>query len=79
MAQPKSILCAACLLFLMSACTRFPGLEAGAELPISTEPVVLLPLDALLAQANGGRVDDTTAASLAARAAQLRARAATTP
>jgi hypothetical protein len=79
MAQPKSILCAAGLFILMSACARFPGLEAGAELPISTEPVVLLPLDALLAQANGGSVDETTAADLAARAAQLRARAAAAP
>lgn len=76
MARPKLTICSIGLLFALNACTTFPGLEAGANIPVSTEPVVLLPLDQLITQANGGAVDDGTATDLAARAARLRARAA---
>ena len=75
----KLAICACGLCLALGACTTFPGLEAGARLPPSTEPVVLLPLDELVAQAKGGVADDTTAADLAASAARLRARAAAVP
>jgi hypothetical protein len=63
------------LLILVSACSAPPGLEAGARIPPSSQPVNLLPLDALLAQAQGGAASDASAAALAARAARLRAQA----
>jgi hypothetical protein len=66
------ILCA--LLLLLTACSVPPGLEAGQRIPPSNQPVQLLPLDELLAQANGGTANDASAAALAARAARLRAR-----
>jgi hypothetical protein len=74
MPLPRTLLCACGVLWLLAACNAPPGLEAGAVLPPSNQPVELLPLDELLAQANGGAADDASAAALAARAAQLRAR-----
>lgn len=73
--MPKLTLIAMMALAWLGACASFPGLEAGSPLPPSTEPVVLLPLDQLIAQANGGIATDATAAELAARAAALRTRA----
>lgn len=64
------------LLVLLTACTPPPGLEAGARIPPSNQPVELLPLNELLAQAQGGVPVDASAADLAARAARLRARVA---
>lgn len=79
MAHHNFFVCAFGLCLALGACTPFPGLEAGARLPASTDPVVLLPLDELVAQANGGVADDATATDLAARAARLRARASVIP
>lgn len=62
----------ACLLAL-TACAPLPGTEAGLRIAPSDQPVELLPLDALLAQADAGVANDATAAALAARAARLRA------
>ena len=64
------------MLVLLAACNPPPGLEAGARIAPSNQPVELRPLDALLAQAQGGVADDASAAALAARAALLKARAA---
>lgn len=66
-----------CALFaLLTACSPPPGLEAGAPIPPSDQPVELLPLDGLLVQASGGVANDATAAALAERASRLRAKAA---
>lgn len=75
MALPKLTLIAVAALVWLGACASFPGLEAGSALPPSDAPVMLLPLDELLAQAGVGAANDSTAADLAARAARLRARA----
>ena len=64
------------VLALLAACSPPPGLEAGARIPPSDQPLDLLPLDGLLAQANGGDASDAAAKALAARAKLLRARAA---
>ena len=64
------------VLALLVGCSPPPGPEAGTRIPPSDQPVVLLPLDGLLAQSAGGVADDASAAALAARAARLRARAA---
>lgn len=66
--------CAA--LLLLVACTAPPGLDAGQRIAPSNQPVELLPLDQLLEQAKGGAATDASAAALAARAADLRARTA---
>lgn len=66
--------CMCALLFLLSACNPPPGVEAGARIAPSDQPVRLLPLDELVAQANGGTANDASAAALAARAARLRGR-----
>ncbi len=76
MALPKPTLIACAALLWLAACASFPGLESGSALPASGEDVKLLPLDDLLAQAGEDVANDTTAADLAARAAQLRARGA---
>ena len=68
------ILCA--VLLLLTACNAPPALNAGSFIPPSNQPIELLPLDALLAQARSGTANETSAAALAARAARLRARAA---
>jgi hypothetical protein len=75
MPLPRISLCAFGMLWLLAACNPPPGLEAGAVIPPSNQPVELLPLDELLAQAEGGVADDASAAALAERAAELRARA----
>ncbi len=75
MALPRLLLCLSCLLPVLAACSTPPGLEAGAPLATSDEPVALLPLDEILAQAEGAVASDETAAALAARAAALRAKA----
>jgi hypothetical protein len=74
MPLPRTLLCSCGALLLLSACNAPPGLEAGAVLPPSNQPVELLPLGELLAQADSGVANDASAAALAARAAQLRAR-----
>jgi hypothetical protein len=63
-------------LVLLAACSPPPDFGAGTRIPPSDQPVELLPLDDLLAQANAGTTDEAAAAALAARAARLRARAA---
>lgn len=80
MARQKLVFCAFGLFLALGACTTFPGLESGATLPPSSDPVALLPLDQLIAQADIGVTDDDSAAThLAARAARLRARASASP
>ena len=74
MSRPLPMFCV--LLVLGSACSAPPGLTAGKRIPPSDQPVALLPLDDVLAQAQGGVTDEAMAADLAARAARLRARAA---
>lgn len=76
MCQPRLSLCAGVVFVMFAACSTPPGLEAGQRIPLSNQTVELLPLDGLLAQASGGAANDATAATLAARAARLRARAA---
>lgn len=63
------------VLVLLAACSPPPGLEAGARIPASDQPIGLLPLDGLVAQAAAGNANDATANALAARAAALRAKA----
>lgn len=65
-------------LALLGACTQFPALDRTItpELERADYPA-LLPLDPLLATAQAGRVDAVqTEATLIARVARLRARAA---
>ena len=62
-------------LTMLIGCSPPPGSEAGSRIPPSDQPVVLLPLDGLLAQSAGGVADEASAAALAARAARLRAQA----
>ena len=62
------------LLVLQMACAPLPGLEAGRRIAPSDQPVVLLPLDEVLAQAGSSVTSPESAAALAARAAALRAR-----
>ena len=60
---------------LMAACAPFPSIDAGAD--ITAAPPQLIPLAALLAQADGtAATDDTTVTALQARQAALAARAA---
>ena len=70
----RHILISGGLLAMVSACSPPPGLEAGNRIASSNQPVILLPLDEILVQAEGGAANDASAAALAARAAQLRAR-----
>ncbi len=76
MSRPIMSLIGGGLLATLAACSHPPGLEAGPRILPSDQPVELLPLDGLLAQADGGSASDATAAALAARAAGLRARVA---
>lgn len=71
------------LLAAVAACDRAPRLVQPAGLTESlpamdttTPPPKLLPVDQLLARSDAATVSDETAASLAARGAALRARAA---
>ena len=63
------------LVGFLAACSPPPVLDTGTRIPPSNEVIKLLPLDGLLAQANGGVADEASAKALAARAARLRARA----
>jgi starvation-inducible outer membrane lipoprotein len=69
-------LCLACCLAL-AACSELPeaALRQEPQTARAAAAPVLLPLDQLLAQAEGGRITPTTTGGLAARAARLRARA----
>lgn len=75
MARPQISSTACAFLLVLSACNKPPGVEAGGRITPSDQPVQLLPLDKLLAQAQSGAASDATAAALVARAARLRARA----
>ena len=75
MAQPRFSLGMCGLLLALAACNAPPGSEAGPRIPPSDEPLVLLPMDEILAQTSDSKANDTSAAALAARAAKLRARA----
>jgi hypothetical protein len=74
MPLPRLLLCGA--MAALMGCNAPPGLEAGARIPPSDQPVRLLPLEDVLIGANSGTANDASAAALAARAARLRARAA---
>lgn len=74
MSRPVHLFIGSGLLIMLAACSQPPGLKAGPDIPPSNQPIELLPLDGLLAQANGATANDATAAALAARAARLRAR-----
>ena len=76
MARPRILICVCGILLWLVACGNPPGLEAGSVLSASDQEVVLLPLDELLVQAGETTANDTSANTLAARAARLRARAA---
>ena len=65
-----------CLLACVGGCSPPPGLESGARIMPSDEPVALLPLEGLVSQSESGAFNDASADELAARAARLRARAA---
>lgn len=62
-------------LLLVSACAGFPELKTASRAPIGPTPL-LLPLDALLAEADAGRAGESSIRSVEGRAAALRARAA---
>jgi hypothetical protein len=58
----------------LAGCGDFPELENSASARAAEYPV-LLPLDPLLAQAEGGQIMPETVANLDARIARLKARA----
>lgn len=70
-----SRLTAALALGLTAACAQFPEVDAFPPAATDTPPT-LLPLDQLLSQAAAPAVAQPAGTALAARAAQLKARAA---
>ena len=61
----------------LSACAPFPEAQAPQRLASPAEAPALLPLDQLVAQAGEAQITPAITGSVEARAAALRARAAT--
>ncbi len=59
----------------LAACAQFPQVDALPALGPDAAPPALLPLDGLLAQAEGPAVAEAAGAALLARAERLKARA----
>lgn len=73
----RALAAALCLTTALVGCTTFPEVDAAHAdaTPSATWPQIV-PLEGVLAQAEGARIADTTTTALDARAARLRARAA---
>jgi hypothetical protein len=76
--MPWRILPLAAALAALAACESFPELDAAAraEIAVPGPYPAILPVDGLVASAEGARITDEGSAALQARAAGLQARGA---